>query len=70
MLDGIRLGDIITELRSLGIDPKRMSDLNDTNELLGLAEILKQSLIEEFKLAYSNQGHKFQEEAKATTTKF
>jgi hypothetical protein len=41
------------ELRSLGIDPKLPSDLNDKSELESLADNLKQSYYQDYKTAYS-----------------
>lgn len=61
--------NIIAELRSLGIDPKRTSELNDDAELEALAELLKQSLIEDFHTAYGTCGCQFEEEAKSTLSR-
>jgi hypothetical protein len=53
-----------------GIDPKRISEMNDDKELEQLADLLKQSLIEEYKTAYSERGAEYEDETKATLTKF
>lgn len=45
------------ELRSLGIEPKRMeNDLNDKTELEALAEIIKQVYYQDYKTAYAADG--------------
>jgi hypothetical protein len=54
------------ELQSLGIDVKRKNSLNSKQELGGLASIIKQSMYEDFKLAYSKKGENYREEAMAT----
>ena len=42
------------ELKSLGIEPKRMeNDLNDKTELEALAEIIKQVYYQDYKTAYA-----------------
>jgi hypothetical protein len=56
----------LDELKSLGIDVKRKSALNSKQELEKLARIIKQSMYEDYKLAYSKKGEKRSEEAKAT----
>lgn len=58
----------IVELRSLGIDPKGATEFNDKKELEELAEILKQSMIEDYKMAYSDKGRQYREEANSTLT--
>lgn len=60
-------GKILDDLRSLGLDPKRKSELNDQHELAELADNLKQSMLQDFKTAYSENGHKFEPESKSTT---
>ena len=42
------------ELRSLGIEPRRTSELNDREELEALAEKLKQMYYQEYKTAYED----------------
>jgi hypothetical protein len=44
-----------TELRPLGIEPKRNSDLNDNNELDALANNIKQTMFQDYKSAYSDK---------------
>ncbi len=56
----------IAELESLGIDPKRVNDLNDKVELNELADNIKQSMFQDYKTAYAKNGEKYEEEAKAT----
>ena len=58
---------LYVELESLGIDPNRKTGLND-GELYDLAKNLKQSMFEDYKLAYSEKGEKFKEEATSTVT--
>lgn len=41
-----------TELRSLGLDPKKTTELNDKNELKALTENLKQAYYQDYKTAY------------------
>ena len=60
----------IADLRSLGLDPRHISEFNDAEELERLADLLKQSLIEEYKTAYSQRGAEYEDEVKATLTKF
>ena len=42
-----------TELRSLGIEPKRKNTLNDNHELAILTDNLKQTMFQDYKTAYS-----------------
>jgi hypothetical protein len=44
------------ELRSLGIEPKRASDLNTTKELGELTDNLKQTMFQDYKTAYSDKS--------------
>jgi hypothetical protein len=53
------------ELKSLGVEPNRKTELNE-EELDDLAKNLKQSMFEDYKLAYSAKGDKFEEEARST----
>jgi hypothetical protein len=57
------------ELDSLGIEPKRKKEeLNDEEELEKLADIIKQAMFQDYKVAYSEKGDAHQEEAKSTVT--
>ena len=58
------------ELDSLGIvDPKRKKkELNDEEELENLADIIKQAMFQDYKLAYSEKGDIHKEEAESTVT--
>ncbi len=55
------------ELESLGIEPKQKKELNDDEELENLADIIKQAMFQDYKVAYSEEGdaHK---EAQSTVT--
>jgi hypothetical protein len=44
---------LLKELESLGIEAKRMSELNDKQELRDLVENIKQTLYQEYKTHYS-----------------
>jgi hypothetical protein len=44
---------LLNELKSLGIEPKRMSELNDKQELQNLVENIKQTLYQEYKTHYN-----------------
>lgn len=55
------------ELRSLGINPNRKIRLNG-EELHDLTKNLKQSMFDDYKLAFSENGDKFEEEARSTIT--
>jgi uncharacterized protein YgfB (UPF0149 family) len=56
------------ELHSLGIsEPKENKELNENKEELeNLADIIKQSMFQDFKIAYSEKGDVHKEEAQAT----
>jgi hypothetical protein len=58
------------ELYSLGIvDPKQeKKELNDEEELEKLADIIKQAMFEDYKLAHSGKGDAHKEEAESTVT--
>ena len=58
------------ELDSLGIVvPKRKKkELNDEEELENLADIIKQAMFQDYKLAYSEKGDIHKEEAESTVT--
>ena len=55
------------ELHSLGIEPKEKKELNDNKEELeNLADIIKQAMFQDYKIAYSDKGDVLKEEAKST----
>jgi hypothetical protein len=55
------------ELYSLGIvDPKQKKELNDDEELENLADIIKQAMFQDYKVAYSEKGDAHKEEAEST----
>lgn len=54
------------ELRSLGLEPKRENELNDVRELENLADVVKQSMYVDYKVAYSQEGDNHELEAMAT----
>ena len=59
------------ELCSLGIvEPKpKKKELNDNKEELeNLADIIKQAMFQDYKVAYSDKGDTHKEEAKSTVT--
>jgi hypothetical protein len=63
------------ELDSLGIEPKqKKNELNDNNnnnkeeELENLADIIKQAMFQDYKVAYSEEGAAHKEEAESTVT--
>jgi hypothetical protein len=56
------------ELDSLGIEPQRKTELNDEEELEKLADIIKQAMIQDYKIAYSEKGDAYKEEAQSTVT--
>lgn len=57
------------ELYSLGIvDPKQKKELNDDEELENLADIIKQAMFQDYKIAYSEKGDVHKEEAESTVT--
>ena len=55
------------ELDSLGIEPKRKTELNDKEELEKLADIIKQAMFQDYKVAYSEKGDAYKE-AQSTIT--
>lgn len=57
---------LIADLLSLGITPKKRTELNDAKELSELVENLKQAMLWDYKLAYSVDGQKYEEESKST----
>ncbi len=57
------------ELDSLGIEPKQKNELNENKEELeNLADIIKQAMFQDYKLAYSEEGNAHKEEAELTVT--
>ncbi len=57
------------ELNSLGIEPKQKNELNDDEEELeNLADIIKQAMFQDYKIAYSEKGDAHKEEAESTVT--
>jgi hypothetical protein len=56
------------ELDSLGIEPRRKTELNDKEELENLADIIKQSMFQDYKVAYDEEGDAHKEEAQSTVT--
>ncbi len=58
------------ELDSLGIEPKqKKKELNDDKEELeNLADIIKQAMFQDYKVAYSEEGDAHKEEAQSTVT--
>jgi uncharacterized protein YgfB (UPF0149 family) len=58
------------ELDSLGIlEPKQKKELYDNKEELeDLADIIKQAMFQDYKLAYSEEGDVHKEEAQSTVT--
>jgi hypothetical protein len=58
----------LKELESLGIEPKRKNELNDEEELEKLADIIKQAMFQDYKVAYSEKGDMHKQEAESTVT--
>ena len=56
------------ELDSLGIEPKQKKELDDDEELENLADIIKQAMFQDYKIAYSEKGNAHKEEAQSTVT--
>ncbi len=60
------------ELDSLGIEPKqKKNELNNNKEeeeLENLADIIKQAMFQDYKVAYSEEGDAHKEEAESTVT--
>jgi hypothetical protein len=44
-----------SELRSLGIEPKKKNDLNDNQELESLTDNIKQAMYQDYKTAYRQE---------------
>jgi hypothetical protein len=56
------------ELDSLGIESKQKKEFNDEEELEKLADIIKQAMFQDYKVAYSEKGDAYKEEAESTVT--
>ena len=56
------------ELESLGVEPKRKNQLNDDEELQNLSDNIKQTMFQDYKVAYSEKGDVCKEEATSTVT--
>ena len=56
------------ELDSLGIEPKQKKELTNDEELENLADIIKQAMFQDYKIAYSEKGDAHKEEAESTVT--
>jgi hypothetical protein len=56
------------ELDSLGIEQKEKIERNDEEELENLADIIKQAMFQDYKVAYSKEGDAHKEEAESTVT--
>jgi DNA repair ATPase RecN len=57
------------ELESLGIEPKQKKELDDNKEGLdNLADIIKQAMFQDYKVAYSEEGDAHKQEAQSTVT--
>ncbi|MDQ4100634.1 MAG: hypothetical protein M3115_00385 [Thermoproteota archaeon] len=61
-------GYLQRELESLGIEPKRKTELNDKEELENLTDNIKQAMFQDYKVAYSEEGDYNKEEAQSTVT--
>ena len=56
------------ELDSLGIEPKQKNEFNDDEELENLADIIKEAMFQDYKVAYGQEGDAHKEEAQSTVT--
>jgi ATP-dependent exoDNAse (exonuclease V) alpha subunit len=57
------------ELDSLGIEPKQKEELGDSREgLENLADIIKQAIFQDYKVAHSEEGDAHKQEAQSTVT--
>jgi hypothetical protein len=61
-------GYLKNELESLGVEPKSKNQLNDKEELQNISDNIKQVMLRDYKMAYSEQGDVHKEEAKSTVT--
>jgi hypothetical protein len=55
-----------SELKSLGIEPRKSNELNNCEELEKLTDNVKLSMFQDYKTAYSHEGDKYKEESQAT----
>lgn len=58
----------VLDLQSLGINPRRKNELNDREELAGLADAIKQAMYDDYKTAYGKEGDSYEQEAWATVS--
>lgn len=58
--------DELKELQSLGINAKDERLKSSQKELAALADVIKKSMYQDYKLAYSDKGDEYEQEAKAT----
>lgn len=56
----------IVELRSLAVEVRIRNDLNDKKELEDFADMIKQCIYQDYKIAYGRKGDSHEQEAKAT----
>jgi hypothetical protein len=56
------------ELDSLGIEANQTKEHNNEDELENLANIIKQAMFQDYKVAYSKEGEAHEEEAQSTVT--
>jgi len=49
---------VVADLLSLGVEPRKLTELNNEKELRELAENLKQSMLQDYRTAYSGTGNK------------
>jgi hypothetical protein len=53
----------------LGMEPKQKKEVNDNKEELeNLADNINQAMFQDYKVAYSEEGDTYREEAKSTVT--
>jgi hypothetical protein len=55
-------------MQQAGMEPKQKKEVNEKEELENLANIIKQAMFEDYKLAYSEEGDAHKEEAESTVT--
>lgn len=58
--------DELEELQSLGISLKKEHIKGNRDELAALADVIKRSMYQDYKLAYGDKGEEHELEAKAT----
>ena len=56
------------ELDSLGIESNEKKEFNDKEENENLSDIIKQAMFQDYKIAYSEKGDAYKEEAQSTVT--